>query len=348
MYLRAIARILVLMLVLSSCQRDIEGVWKLNYVLADRQFAPDYLIIEEGAGQVIDGYGIVHHFPKVQVQDDSLILRNSFQEISLSIDSLRGDLLQLDSLGYVPISSKENFPVTIELLGLRADLPYYVPGRIGAYNRISIKEVQPEGLVLKLGDRIASFKDLPPFLICTDCEYPREARLVVDQGVSYANFKAVMFHLRMFGVQQVFIILQSNTLGSYQGLPDRINLWDEDLARLSADWKMPPPPPLWTRNGYLSTFEKITFVKADQLEDFDKVQALLNKGEKAILVDLDQLNSVADYVTIKLKAIKLLDEIKNQLAQENYGKDFRDLSLEEKMAVMDQMPILNFEISTLH
>ncbi|MEL6835748.1 MAG: hypothetical protein AAFP77_22295 [Bacteroidota bacterium] len=338
---------LMIIVVFLSCQKSIEGSWKFDYTYANRPLIPAYLIIDGDTSRIIDRFGIVHDFSNTHVQRGRLILANDDQRIEYTIDSIQENLLQLDSIRYTPVDSlaKES-PITVELIGPIDSVSLDRIDSHGAYS-ISIKEEQQK-LILKMGDLHARIDDMPLYLQCSHCSSNRSVTLIVDRHLSYARFKEVLFWLRISGVTRFSVVAESDKFGVYTGLNDKIEFWDEDMLQFSEDYDVPPLPPLVSREEYLSQSGSMSLLKVKHQEDLQNILSRLNEGHPNLLINMDDLDAVADYIVIKLKVKEALQQIRDTIAQEKYGTAYQALKPAMKRLLSQQGPQVNFEIRAVN
>ncbi|MEL6970459.1 MAG: hypothetical protein AAFZ63_09600 [Bacteroidota bacterium] len=63
---------------------------------------------------------------------------------------------------------------------------------------------------------------------------------------------------------------------------------------------------------------------------------------------MSDLDVVVDYIVIKLKVKEALQQIRDTIAQEQYGTAYQDLEPATKRLLMQQGPQVNFEIRAVN
>lgn len=333
---------LVVILILMSCKQEVTKNWKLDSYSFNIDFPIDYLLIDENKAIIIDNKAIKYNF-QYQVSNKKLILENQFQKIALKINKIDEESIQLDSLKFSSILEEKGL-FSIDLLEVETNKAF---SNSTDKVIISVKPNIENQLQFKFGygNQIAKIDEIPLYMTCIHCNPPKEVILILDKKVTYQNLKEIYYWLEISGTRKVGLITKSNLIGHYVGFYEKINIWDEDMEIFFANLNNPPTyPPLNSRRNYLASLNNVVQLNITSTENIKELDFFLEEGKENILIKIDKITSIEEYVKIKLDVIQLVDKLKERKALKKFESSYKELTLNQKKILSKDLPTIKFEM----
>lgn len=312
--------------------------------MGNYEYELSQLSIEEDRSELIDRHGIKYNFSNSYTRQE-INLKNGFQEISFKVEKVDPETIALDSMIFKSCLTREEHELfSIDLLEIETNDVLDFDDDLRSYS-LTIKPTKDGELLLKLGDVYASLSDLPVFLSCTHCESGKEVMVVLDRHVKYSDFKQLIYYLGVANIERLSVVTKSDELGIYKGITENLMIWQEDLNAFSKAINYPMPPPIFkSRERFINSQEELSYFQAQHVNDIEHINKLARKENTSVLVNLDHLTSVDQYVRIKLSIKEMVSKMRNEVSLKLYRKRYDELSQELKKELLTQVPSVITEL----
>lgn len=333
----------LILLTIVSCDKGIIGEWKLDDYTYDIKLPIKYILIEEDKSIVIDENSLIYSFD-YQVLKNRLILANEFQKIEFELEKLSKDSIRLDSLKLLPITKPEKGKIyTINLIERETNKFITFRSDIRQY-RISAQLNSEKDLILKLGGRISKVEDIPIYLTCYHCNQIKETILFLDKEVTFEKLREIYYWLKLSNNWKVGLVTRSNVIDKHEGFYDNIEIWEEEANKFKKLENLPPLPPLYLRAEYLKSLENVKQLEVTNEKDLEEVSNFIKAGKEDLLINFDQISSIAEYVELKLNLMKLISDFTEIKSREEFKKGYEELTIEQKRRLGNELPTIKFEM----
>jgi hypothetical protein len=302
--IQTIALVICLSILITSCDFQIDGSWKVEEYNEAYLNNGDLLDFDDKENKVliIDNHGVVYE-KDYQISNNRFELLDFNDSVSNGVDVNVGDsILILGSSTYRRISNTKidsSFKIDIEPI-FGYDTIRTSPSKGNRIYPISIKSISNSNYILKLGNRVSTVEELPQFLQCYHCERDKKTSIIlVDQSVKLEHLFEVYLYLDHQGIRDRRIVTNAVDIGVYEGFKDNLVIWQEQRKLFDSLQNYPSFPHIGPHRSKWKEETTAKFVNGKDILSDEYAIQLSASSINMYLVNLGDIERVVDYLKIK-------------------------------------------------
>ena len=99
-----------------------------------------------------------------------------------------------------------------------------------------------------------------------------------------------------------------------------------------------------SRKDYLKSMKNVVELQVNNEKDVEEVLNLIEKGTENLLVNFDQISLITEYVKFKLVILNYISEIIERKSIEEFEKNYKELTIDQKRTLSKKIPEIKFEM----